>query len=353
MTTTISPEAASATRDGPEDAPRVPRRATEPPSVHGRPNRAGWTGPTYYGRPQLKASPFENPVVGGYIFLAGLSGSASVIATMADLRQGRAAAPLVRRGRYLALLAPILGAPLLIYDLHTPKRFYNMLRVAKHTSPMSIGTWILMGFTGAAGLTAAAQFGADRWPRARSLDGIARVAQVPAALTGLGLSTYTASLLSATSTPLWAAAPRSLAMRFGASSMASAASALAVTEPDPGRRRALEGTAAAALAAELAGAVISHETYRRTGVAGALKGKAGRAEHLGATLLGTALPLGILAASLLTRRGLPRPVTALAAAATLAGAAALRVSIMAAGDRSAEDPDVSFRFSQPENLPDR
>ena len=142
-------------------------------------------------------------------------------------------------------------------------------------------------------------------------------------------------------------------MRFGASSMASAAAALAMTEADPSRRRALEGTAAAALAAELAGAAISHATYRRTGVAGALSGKAGRVEHLGATLLGTALPLGILAASLLTRRGLPRPVTALAAVATLAGAAALRISIMAAGDRSAEDPDVSFRFSQPENLPAR
>ena len=252
MTATISPDAAAATQAGPEDTPRVPRQATEPPSVHGRPTGAGWTGPTYYGRPQLKSAPFENPVVGGYIFLAGLSGSAAVIAALADLRQGRAAAPLVRRGRYLALLAPALGSPLLVYDLHTPKRFYNMLRVAKHTSPMSIGTWILMGFTGASGLTAAAQLGGDAWPRMRGLNGLARTAQVPAALAGLGLSTYTASLLSATSTPLWAAAPRSLAVRFGASSMASAAAALSMTEADPGRRRALEGTAAAALAVELA-----------------------------------------------------------------------------------------------------
>jgi protein NrfD len=46
-------------------------------------------------------------------------------------------------------------------------------------------------------------------------------------------------------------------------------------------------------------------------------------------------------------------MTARATAATLAGAAALRVSITAAGDRSAEDPEVSFRFSWPENLPKR
>jgi protein NrfD len=352
MTATISPEAAAATQDGPEDTPHVPRRATEPPSVHGRPTRAGWAGPTYYGRPQLKAAPFENPVVGGYIFLAGLSGSAAVIAALADLRQGEAGAPLVRRARYLSLLAPTLGAPLLVYDLHTPKRFYNMLRVAKSTSPMSIGTWILMGFTGAAGLAAAAQFGADLSPRLSGFKRVARVAQVPAAFAGLGLSTYTASLLSATSTPLWAAAPRSLAMRFGASSMASAASALAILEPDEGRRRTLEGTAAVALAAELTGAAISHGAYRQAGVAGALKGKAGRTEHWGATVLGAAIPLGFFAASLLHRRGLPRPLSVLAGAATLAGAAALRISIMAAGDRSADDPTVSFQFSQPENLPD-
>ena len=58
-------------------------RAARPPAGHRAAlgartaDRAGWTGPTYYGRPQLKAAPFENPVVGGYIFLAGLSGSAA------------------------------------------------------------------------------------------------------------------------------------------------------------------------------------------------------------------------------------------------------------------------------------
>ena len=35
----------------------------------------------------------------------------------------------------------------------------------------------------------------------------------------------------------------------------------------------------------------------------------------------------------------------------VAGSLLLRVSMMAAGDESARRPEVSFRFSQPENLP--
>ena len=42
-----------------------------------------WQGPTYYGRSQLKAAPFENWVVGGYIFCAGLAGASALISTIA------------------------------------------------------------------------------------------------------------------------------------------------------------------------------------------------------------------------------------------------------------------------------
>ena len=113
------------------------------------PDAGGATGPTagdrpgaerttYYGRPSLKPAPFENPVVGSYIFLAGLSGAAQLLATLIR-RSGRPdGAGAVRRGRMLALLAPTVGSALLIYDLHTPQRFYNMLRIFRRTSPMSM-----------------------------------------------------------------------------------------------------------------------------------------------------------------------------------------------------------------------
>ena len=43
------------------------------------------TGATYYGRPQLKPAPFNNWLVGSYVFLAGLSGAAQLLATVLDL----------------------------------------------------------------------------------------------------------------------------------------------------------------------------------------------------------------------------------------------------------------------------
>ena len=311
-----------------------------------------WDGTTYYGREQLKPAPFEPWVVGGYIFLAGLSGSASILATLADVAGRPELEAMVRRGRYLALLAPTIGSALLVYDLHTPKRFYNMLRVAKATSPMSIGTWILMSFSGFAGAAALGQAAADRWPEQTWLRRAATVAGVPAALAGAGLSTYTASLLSATSTPIWAAAPRSLAIRFGSSSIATGAAALALGESNPDVRARLDAVEAAALAVEATAASTVKGTYRRKGVDGAMDSPAGRIETIGATALGVALPLGLIVASAVLGRR-PRTVSIAASLATLAGSAVLRTSMLSLGHVSASRPDVSFRFSTPRNLPDR
>ncbi len=333
-------------RHAPDDPAAVPASGSDASIRDG-----SWRGPTYYGRSQLKAAPFNNWTVGGYIFLAGLSGGSALIAAIADLVRGRAMSRTVRRGRYLSLLAPTLGSVLLISDLHTPKRFYNMLRVAKSTSPMSIGTWTLMGFSGFAFLSAAAQFVADRLPRLRWLRTVARVGQVPAAVTGAGLATYTASLLSATSTPLWAAAPQALAARFGASSVAAAAAALSLGERSPRTRRSLDALAVLALATELAAVAASRRTYARKGVSEALDGGWGKAERIGATDLGILVPLGWYAASLALPNRSRGRLSGAAAVAVLAGSAALRISMLGVGDESAARPGVSFRFSQPRNLP--
>ena len=331
----------------PDDAPLAPRDAhdtVKPPGA--------WTGPTYYGRPQLKPAPFENWVVGGYVFLAGISGTSAIITAIADAKRGPEAASLVRRGRYLSLLAPTIGSGLLIWDLYSPKRFYNMFRIAKSTSPMSIGTWTLTAFSAFAGLSAASQFLADRIPWLRWLRGPAKIVQVPAAVAGAGISTYTSALLSATSTPLWAAAPEAMAVRFGASSVASGASALSLGEPSPSIRRALAAVSVAALVTELAATAASHDAYERTGVAEALDGGWGQVERQGATGLGVMAPLVLQMASLTFSRR-PGTLSTLAAIAGLAGSLLLRVSIMGAGDTSAERPEISFRFSQPRNLPRR
>ena len=330
----------------------------EPPPV------GEWKGQTYFGRQQVKPAPFEPAVVGGYIFLAGLSGASALIgaiATSIDARRKRRRTrgwrrerytKLVRRSRYLSLLAPTIGSVLLIYDLHTPQRFYNMLRVAKKTSPMSIGTWILMSFTASAGLSAVAQFAADLRPHWRWPMRVARAAQVPAAIAGAGLSTYTASLLSATSTPTWAAAPRPTAVRFASSAVAAAAATLALGERTPGTRRALENLLFAALTVEAAGSVAADARYRDTGVEPGRDGRWGKIEKIGANGLGVMLPLGLLVASRLTRKHGDALATA-AAVAAIAGSAVMRTAVLGTGIESARRPDVSMRFAQPDNLPAR
>ena len=71
----------------------------EGPGLGSQPEQ--WDGRTYYGRSQLKQAPFNNFLVGTYVFLAGLSGGAQLLATVIDLARGRAAEPAIRRGRYL------------------------------------------------------------------------------------------------------------------------------------------------------------------------------------------------------------------------------------------------------------
>jgi len=352
----------TAPRDGYKGAPNRPlpqsdsfqdaRDPVEPVATsrnRDMPARPGWSGPTYYGRSQLKAAPFDPWIVGGYIFLAGLSGSSAVLSNLAELVRGKRAADVGRRGRYLSMLAPTIGSLLLIVDLHTPQRFYNMFRIAKRTSPMSIGTWILTSFIPFAGLGFLSQLGADVF-KLGWLSRLARFSFVPAAVSGAGLSTYTASLLSATSTPYWAAQPKELAMRFAASSVASGAAALALGAKSDANRRTLETIAAAALVVELAATVMSHKTVKAKGVGESLKSDWGKTEEVAGLGLGVLLPLGIYAATRLRGRA-PTAANDLAALATLVGSAMLRVSTLGVGDDSASRPEVSLRFSQPENLP--
>ncbi|MBP2292777.1 NrfD/PsrC family molybdoenzyme membrane anchor subunit [Azospirillum rugosum] len=300
-----------------------------------------YAGETYYGCPALKASPFGWKTA-GYIFLAGLSGSAQILGTVADLGGGREKRNLVRNARGLAIAGTVVGPALLIGDLHTPSRWYNMLRIFRRTSPMSIGSYILTGFGAFSALT----LGADRL----GLAGVARVAQVPAAVAGTGMSVYTAALLSATSTPLWAASPRLLSVRFGASAMASAAAALSLGERLGGRpegAETLDRVAMAASAVDLVASVAAEREYKAEGVAGPVEeGPWAPVEKIGAIAVGAAVPLVCHAIN--ARRERPSAaLSVLGSLAILAGGMALRSAMLHAGNRSATRPRDYFRFARP------
>jgi protein NrfD len=322
------------------------------PSGRAPPDPVGIDLGTYYDQPQLKSSHYGLRVA-LYMFISGLSGAAQMVATAADLAAGKRYRSLVRRGRYLSLLVVGLGPPLLIWDLHTPRRFYNMLRIFRSTSPMSIGTYVLSSFSLFSGVTGVAQFFVDRrgsvgWRWA------ARTAQLPAALAGAGMATYTAALLSATSTPSWAAAPRALAVQFAGSAIAAAAAALQLCGGGPAEKAAsqsLEALAAAAAATEFAGAIVAQQRYREHGLAEttAAGGSWGTLYPWAAVALGAALPLALYAAG--RRGGQRRSRLILAsAAASLAGSFALRLAVIAAGNASARRPQQSLRFARRGNI---
>jgi formate-dependent nitrite reductase membrane component NrfD len=86
-----------------------------------------------------------------YLFLGGLSAGIFFVSALATYLQedGRSAYP--RIARYGAMIAPwpvSLGSFLLIFDLGNWYRFYKLFIHFKWQSPMSIGSWLLLLFTG-------------------------------------------------------------------------------------------------------------------------------------------------------------------------------------------------------------
>lgn len=304
-----------------------------------------YDGPTYYGQPAVKASSY-GALVWGYTYIAGLAGAAQIIASVADLGGRNAHARMIRNGRYISVAGAATGAVLLIADLHTPQRWYNMLRIFRPTSPMSIGTCILSGFAGFSSLAALAQFFSQpgrRWPRR-----LASAAQVPAALAGAGMTFYTGALLAATSTPLWAAGPRLLSARFASSAMATAAAALSLAENSggDGGDGALDRLAGLSAAAGSVLSAAAHANEARQGLSRASDMDAGTAaEDALARHLGHTLPLACycLGALLPARR---QTLSKVAALGVLAGGLLMRAAIFRAGNQSAREPREYLSLTQ-------
>jgi hypothetical protein len=198
-----------------------------------------------------------------------------------------------------------------------------MLRMFKVTSPMSVGSWILVVSSGA-GSTAAAL---DLLGILRPLKWLAEVASFAS---GPPLATYTGALLANTAIPVWSEARAELPFVFGSSACASAGAAAAVFTPTaaaaPARRAAVLGSAI-----EL-GAV--HLMEKRLGFVGEVykQGEAGKYAKLSKGLV--AAGAGLLALG--GRRS--RAAAVAGGSLVLAGELALRWSIFRAGFQSARDP---------------
>src|SRR4029079_19176487 len=109
---------------------------------------------SYYGRPIVK-EPVWKGEIPTYFFTGGIAGGSAVLHGLARVTGNDR---LARTTLVLCAAAESVSPRLLISDLGRPERFLNMLRVFRVTSPMSVGTWILVASsssaTGAAALEA-------------------------------------------------------------------------------------------------------------------------------------------------------------------------------------------------------
>ena len=182
-----------------------------------------------------------------------------------------------------------------------------MLRVIKSTSPMSLGSWALVGFS----VTSTATAPCNSWPTGCAAPGCVG-------------SPGSRNCRRRSPVGSWAPIPRpccppparrsgrrrrrALRCGYASSAVASAAAALRLGERDNRRRRDLDSIAVAALAVELAATLASDDAQRQAGI--------DEAPH-GQTTLRTTAPLVLLLTSLLLPGRLGRTLSAVGSLALL------------------------------------
>lgn len=278
---------------------------------------------SYYGRPILKEPTWKALDIAGYLFLGGVAGASSMLGAGGDLT-GR---PRLARPAKIAALVAIAGsATALVHDLGKPSRFYNMLRIARPSSPMSMGSWLLSAYGPLAGLAAASDL-TGIFPR------IGRAGGLAAAVLGGGVASYTAVLIADTAVPTWHESRRELPFVFVGSAASAAGGLAMITTPlaqaGPARRAGIGGALCELAAAEL--------MTRSAGMAGEtlIRGSAGRLLRTAKVLTS----LGALGAATAGRRS--RVASVASGAAMLTGSALTRFGIFEAGRASTLDPQYT------------
>lgn len=140
-----------------------------------------------------------------YFFVGGLAAGAYFMAALADLFGRERAQPVARVGYAIALPLALVCPILLTLDLGMPVRTLYMFRLFKIDSPMSVGSWALLGFGVFALVSlilvlAETRMAPDRAPGIRRLR---RAVGVPGMLFGFFIAGYTGVLLGATNRPVW------------------------------------------------------------------------------------------------------------------------------------------------------
>jgi formate-dependent nitrite reductase membrane component NrfD len=269
-----------------------------------------------------------------YFWFGGIAAGSAFVALACDLAGDEHSARVARK---VALGALVPSPPLLILDLGRPERFYNMLRIFKPRSPMSMGAWALFAF----GNLGAAAVGADLLGRRDA----ARALGAGTALVGVYLGSYTGVLLAATAVPVWARSRLFLGPIFASTATATGAAAtrlvLVATGLPTGHptRAALGRVETGAMTAELLLSELNRHRLGRLGDA-LEQGRAGRLFTAAKWLVRVGLGLRFA-----RRRGGPA-VHHVASGCYLAAGLCFRFAWVAAGPNSARDDEAVARMAR-------
>jgi protein NrfD len=163
-----------------------------------------------------------------YFFLGGIAGGAAFLSGLLDLLGDRLDRRMTRIGYLIALVAIIIGGPLLIIDLTRPERFWHMVwksdtggPMFKYYSAISLGIWIIMAFVIFVVLAVIVSLADTRRevgsrksasgdgsltdsPTDRPADSIFhKIIALGCIITGSALAGYTGLVLSGSNRPLW------------------------------------------------------------------------------------------------------------------------------------------------------
>lgn len=284
----------------------------------------------YYGIPLLKepAWTYEVPL---YFFVGGAAGAAAVMGAIAAYTG--ADRKLVRDARWIAAAGAVLSPALLVADLGRPERFLAMMRVFKPRSPMSVGVWTLLGFSGASTATAFAGFLRQRYGSSLPLRVIENAGQAASLAFGLPFSNYAGVLIGATAIPVWNENVGNLPIHFAASGVGAAVGLLELMGHQKSRALQLLGLGAAIFECWEGWRI---EGRALTGLDPLKHGPSGQMIRAGGVLSGP-VPTLLRALSLVTGGQKAQTLRRLAGVSALAGSLITRIAWIQAGHASARD----------------
>ncbi len=306
---------------------------------------------SYYGMPSVKQSHYHWKTALSFLAEA-LGGAPQIIATLIRFFGNRKDHNLVRAGRYLALASSLLSPVLLISELHTPRRWFYMLRIFRRTSSMCIGNMSLTTFGIFSGMTAIGQMLED-YGYTTTGRRISTAFSLPAAAAGGMICLYPGTELEETCTPLWTASHPLLSPLIASTGFSCGAAALAIAAQhmhvsDQGHKQ-LNNLASMTLGVQLAIALLTEGAWRNNPSGRSYQASVHALAYRFGIGIGILFPLVLRFNRMWTGKRLPNREVA-ASTATIAGGFLLYNAVLEAGNQSAANPAEYLEHQQKTEL---